>query len=134
MGLVLFPILVSAILDGTEPIVTNVPMAGAPQSLCARLRHARLDVSMETAIILVNATAIQGSVDPPVQSRPLPKVLAHALIPMFPRPVPLPMVNYAKTALLDIPVSLLRPVLTSLVSIAVFVASCVVMDGLDPIV
>jgi hypothetical protein len=44
------------------------------------------------------------------------------------------MVNYAKTALLDIPVSLLRPVLTSLVLIATFVASCVVMDGLDPIV
>jgi hypothetical protein len=89
---------------------------------------------METAIILANATAIPGSVDPPVLPQQLQKALARALIPMFPRPVPLPMVNYAKIALLDIPVSLLKLVLTSLVLIATFVASCVVMGGLDPIV
>jgi hypothetical protein len=104
MGLVPFPIHASAILDGMELTVTNVLMAGAPRSLSARPRHARLDVLTENAIILMNATAIPGLVDPLVQSQQLPKGLAHALIPMFPRPVPLPMVNYAKIVLLGIPV------------------------------
>ena len=81
----------------------------------------------------MNVTAIQGSVDPSVLSQALPKALAHALIPMFPHHVPLLMGNYAKTAPLDILVSLLKPVLTYLVLIATFVASCVVMGGLDPI-
>ena len=134
MGLAPFRIHASAILDGMEPIVTNVPMAGAPQSLSATHPRARLGVLMEIATTQMNATAIQGSAAPPVQSQPLPKALAHAIMPIFPRPVPLPMVNYAKTVLLDIPVSLLRPVLTSLVLIATFVVNCVVMVGLDLIV